>query len=138
MKYFKTLGLALILVLFPASSVFAQEASDKGLVVPIADDGVQRVEITGGSYYFSPDHLVVKVNVPVEFIVKKEGKKPHSIAMKAPEAGMEFSEKLGSKPISIRFTPTKTGKFPFWCTKKFPFMKSHKDRGMQGVLEVVD
>lgn len=38
---------------------------EKGSVAKIASDGVQRVEIVGGSYFFKPDHIVVKVDVPV-------------------------------------------------------------------------
>ena len=45
---------------------------------------------------------------------------------------------LGDQPKTIKFTPTKVGKYSFWCTHKIPFSKSHRDRGMNGVLEVVE
>ena len=98
------------------------------------------MEITGGSYYFNPNDIVVKVNVPVELVVKKAGgSTPHSIFLKAPEAGIDFNVTLGNEPKTIKFTPTKVGTYPFWCTKRAPMSsKSHKDRGMTGVLEVVD
>jgi plastocyanin domain-containing protein len=140
MKHGRTI--AAILILLFASLGFgqeAQEATEKRVVATVDADGIQRVEITGGSYFFDPNVIVVKVNVPVELKVKKAGgATPHNIVLKAPEAGIDFSESLGSEPKIIQFTPTKTGKYPFACTKKAPFSKSHKDRGMHGVLEVVD
>ena len=101
-------------------------------------DGIQRVEVTGGSYYYNPNRIIVKVNVPVELKLKKEGKMvPHDIVMKAPEAGMEFDTALSGDFKTVTFTPKKTGVFPFYCSKKLPFIASHKDKGMEGVLEVV-
>jgi plastocyanin domain-containing protein len=107
--------------------------------VAIADDGVQRVDILAGSYFFKPNHIVVKVNVPVELIVKKEaGVTPHNIAIKAPEAGINFRESLGEEPKVIKFTPTKAGKYPFYCDKKLLFFAGHREKGMEGILEVTE
>ena len=49
-----------------------------------------------------------------------------------------MSISLSTTPKSITFTPKKTGKYPFECTHKLLFFKSHKDQGMHGILEVVD
>jgi plastocyanin domain-containing protein len=116
----------------------AQDATEKRVVATIDTDGIQRVEIIGGSYYFDPNVIVVKVNVPVELKVRKKGGAPHNIVLSAPDAGIDFSESLSSEPKIIKFTPTKVGTYPFACTKKIPFSKSHKERGMHGVLEVVE
>ena len=130
---------AAVFVLLLGSAGLGQETAKNKFVAVIGPDGVQKVEITGGSYYFNPNDIVVKVNVPVELIVKKEGSTPHSIFLKAPEAGIDFNVTLGNEPKTIKFTPTKVGTYPFWCTKRAPLSsKSHKDRGMTGVLEVVD
>jgi hypothetical protein len=75
----------------------------------------------------------------VELIVKKEpGITPHDIVINAPEAGINFKEDLTTEPKIIRFTPLKTGKYPMYCSKRFLFFKSHRERGMEGVLEVVE
>jgi plastocyanin domain-containing protein len=101
-------------------------------------DGVQRVDVLGGGYFFSPHHIVVKVNTPVELKVRKEpGIVPHDIVLKAPEAGIDFSVSLETEPKVIRFTPTKTGSYPFYCDKKLLFFESHREKGMEGILEVV-
>jgi len=100
-------------------------------------DATQKVEITAGSYFFEPKLVVVKINVPVELIVKKEpGLTPHNITLSAPEAGIDFSEFLSTDPITIKFTPTKAGQYTFYCNKKLPFSKSHREKGMEGILEV--
>lgn len=130
--------LAAIFFLLAGLLVSAQEWTEKKVVATVDPDGVQRVAITGGSYYFDPNVIVVKVNVPVELTVKKEGSTPHNIELKAPEAGIDFSESLGKEPKIIKFTATKIGKYPFKCTKKAPFSKSHADRGMHGMIEVVE
>ncbi len=106
----------------------------------MGDDGVQHADILGGGYFFTPNHIVVKVNVPVELKVRKEsGIVPHNIVIKAPEAGIDFDVSLSDEPKTIRFTPTKTGTYPFYCSKKkFFFFTSHRDEGMEGVLEVTD
>ena len=105
----------------------------------IDDDGVQRVVILGGGYFFKPDHVIVKVNVPVEMLISKEdGFIPHNFIIEAPEAGIEVDESLSSDPKVVRFTPTKVGKYPYYCSKKLLFFEDHREKGMEGVLEVVE
>jgi len=105
----------------------------------IDKDGVQRVSVIGGEYFFNPDYIVVKVNVPVELTIKKEsGVVPHDIVMHEPDAGIDFSLQMASESKKVRFTPRKVGKYPYYCDKKLLFFKSHRDRGMEGTLEVVE
>lgn len=112
---------------------------EKRVVATVDADGVQRVELIGGEYFYDPNTIVVRVNKPVELKIKKAGGfTPHDIVVKAPEAGINFSESLGKEPKVIKFTPTTIGKYPMYCSKKLPFVKSHRDRGMEGFIEVVE
>jgi plastocyanin len=130
---------AVVLLLLAWVAVFAAHAGDKRFVAVVDDDGVQRVRMIGGEYYFDPNVVVVKVNVPVELHVRKAvGIAPHDIVLKASEAGIDVAEELDGKEKIISFTPTKTGSYPFECSKRFLFFESHKDQGMHGVLEVVE
>jgi plastocyanin domain-containing protein len=114
-------------------------AEDRPFIVPTDQDGVQRVEIVGGDYFFRPSHIVVKVNKPVEMKVRKqEVMVPHNIVINAPEAGIAVAESLGRTPKTIFFVPSKTGRFPMYCDKKLPLAKSHREKGMEGLLEVVE
>ena len=118
-------------------SLYAEEQAPVRAVV--GDDGVQRAEVVGGGYFFKPNRLIVRVNVPVELKVRKEpGYVPHDIIIKAPEAGIDVSDSLSAEPKLIRFTPTKIGTYPFYCGKKLLFFESHREKGMEGVLEVVE
>lgn len=139
MRYVNGLGVVLGVFLLSALAFAAEPAMEKRYTATVDPDGVQRVEMLGGAYYFDPNLIVVKVNVPVELkVAKKGGPAPHNIVMRAPEAGMDFELELGSEPQRVRFTPTKTGRYQFECTKKFLFFESHKERGMHGELLVVE
>jgi len=113
---------------------------EKRVVAKVDADGVQRVEVIGGEYYFDPNYIVVKVNKPVELTVKKaSGYIPHDMVVKAPEAGIDFKADLSDKkPEMIKFTPTKVGTYPMYCDKKLLWFKSHRERGMEGTIEVVE
>lgn len=117
----------------------ARPKGEKVFKATVDSDGVQRVEILGGGYFFTPNRIIVKVNVPVELKVRKEpGIVPHNIVVKAPEAGIDFDLSLSDEPKSVRFTPTRPGVYPFYCNKKLLFFESHREKGMEGVLEVIE
>jgi plastocyanin domain-containing protein len=137
MKSFRTAWIVLaILFLFGMSAA----AADKKIFTAKTDaDGVQRVEMLAGSYFFDPSIVIVKVNVPVELKIRKEpGMIPHDIVLHAPQAGIDFRQELKETPEIIKFTPRKTGTYPFACEKKVLFFESHRDKGMIGTLEVRD
>jgi plastocyanin len=119
------------------SGGFAQDQKEAHLA-KADQDGVQRVRVVGGSYFFKPSHIIVKLNVPVELVASREaGVAPHNLVIAAQEAGVVVEEALGSDAKKIAFTATKVGNYPFYCSKKLPFLASHRERGMEGVLEVV-
>ena len=102
-----------------------------------AADGVQHVRIEGGSYFFKPSHVVVHVNVPVELTVSVGSSLiPHTLVIHAPDAGISVDQSLSGNAQSIRFTPTAGGKYSFYCRNKLLFFTSHREKGMEGVLEV--
>ena len=132
----KYAGIGMVMLMLFAANANAA-AEKKEFVAKIDPDGVQRVEVLAGSYFFNPNYVVVKVNVPVEMkITMESGVIPHDIVLKAPDAGMDLKLDLGSTPQVMRFTPTKTGQFTFYCGKKLLFFESHRDKGMAGTLEV--
>ena len=126
-----------ILSLLILTVVSLTGAERKEFIASIGSDGVQRVDVTGGSYFFNPNYIIVKVNIPVEMKIRKEsGIVPHDFVLKAPEAGMDIQVNMGTEPSVIRFKPTKIGTYPFYCSKKPPFLESHREKGMEGVLDV--
>lgn len=125
-------------VSFVAVFVGAQDKTE-AYTATVDKDGVQHISIIGGSYFFKPDRIVVKKNMPVELSVSQEpGIVPHSIVANAPDAGIVFDESLSSNPKIITFTAQATGEYSFYCKNKLPFFPSHREKGMQGVIEVVE
>jgi plastocyanin domain-containing protein len=119
------------------AAAFAQDQKEV-YVAKVDPDGVQRVRLEGGGYFFKPNHIVVKLNVPVELLASREaGVTPHNLVINAPEAGITIEEDLATEPKKIAFTATAVGKYPIYCGKKLLFFASHRERGMEGVLEVV-
>jgi len=101
-------------------------------------DGVQQVNILAGDYFFRPSHIIVKVNVPVRFVVRVErGIVPHGLVLKAPEANISIDEDLSRESQTFTFTPSAPGRHAFYCPKKLLFFKSHREHGMEGILEVI-
>ena len=134
----RTLGV-LAAVLMLVTFAVAQEQESEPVAATLGEDGVQRLEMEGGEYYFKPKNVVLKVGVPVELFVRKPpGIVPHNIVMESADAGMSFKETFGKKGITLRFTPTETGTFEFWCDKKFLFFKSHRAKGMEGIIKVIN
>ncbi len=134
----RQLTLAFVMAIILAISLEAAETQLKKVAVPIDKDGIQRVEINSGEYFFDPNYIVVKVNVPVELKIKKEPTIPsHDFVIEAPEAGISIKADIGNDWKIVKFTPIKPGKYPFFCSKKFLFFK-HRDKGMEGVLEVTE
>ena len=129
---FLSLAFLSLVLLLGAGSALGQE-----LVKPDGD-GVQRVRVVAGSYFFKPNHIVVKANVPVELTASREsGITPHDFVIRAEEAGLNVKEDLAADPKKITFTATKPGKYAIYCSKKLPFVAGHREKGMEGILEVV-
>jgi len=119
-------------------SFAADPDSGKTVRAMVGADGKQRVEILGGSYFFKPDHIIVKANVPVELVVKREwGIVPHTFVLKIPQSGIMIDESLSTDAKTVEFMPTAAGTYTFYCKNKLLFFKSHEEKGMKGVLEVI-
>ncbi len=63
---------------------------------------------------------------------------PHGLVLKAPEANISVDADLGRESQVFTFTPSTPGRYVFYCPKKLLFFKSHREHGMEGVLEVVE
>lgn len=96
-------------------------------------DGIQRVEIVGGEYYYDPNYIVVKVNRPVEMKLRKAGGFiPHDLVVKAPEAGIDIRIEMKDEPQIVRFTPTRVGKYPCTATRASSGSKPTGKKGWRG------
>jgi plastocyanin len=135
-------GLILLLtagLLIPAVSLSAEKApTESGTIVPTDADGVQRVTMILDSYSYSPDHIVVQAGHPVEILLTSVTTfTPHNFVLKDEAAGLSLDGDVGAgKKMTLRFTPQQKGIFAFYCDKKLLFFASHREKGMEGKLEV--
>lgn len=127
-----------LLLLFFCSCVTMAAIAAEPLVLQTFGDGIQRAEIIADSFFYSPDYLIVKLNVPVELTIQsKTIIIPHTFVLNDPESGLKIKQDIpAGKSVVIKFTPTRPGKFKFYCDHKLLFFKSHEERGMKGFLEV--
>lgn len=128
-----SIGLLIIL-----SSVIPISLSAAPFIIESSKDGIQRAQIIVDTYSYTPNHLVVAVNRPVELTLKSAAwVVPHNFILKVPEEGLDINKDVpAGQSITIRFTPNKEGRFKFFCDKKLLFFKSHQEKGMEGILEV--
>lgn len=96
---------------------------------------VQRIEMVAESHRFIPDHISVQAGIPVTLVIEKKGVTPHDFIIEDPASGLSIKESLKGT-TTLHFTPERPGTFVFYCGKKLPFFKSHREKGMHGILEV--
>ena len=120
--------------------VDAVEPSQSGspVVVPVAADGVQRTTVTLDSYSYTPNHLIVEAGKPVELtLISVTTIIPHNFIIKDPAGSLSVEQDVSAgKTVTITFTPTQPGIFPIYCDKRLWPLPSHRDKGMEGKLEV--
>lgn len=115
----------------------AQAASDAPPSAARLDaDGVQRVQIEGGSYFFRPERISARAGQPLEIMLQLEpGIVPHRFVLEGPDGKPLAEVAMGSEPKTLRLT-LPAGDYPFFCPNRLLGFKSHRERGMAGVLEI--
>ncbi len=129
-----------LLTLIDVTIVHAAELSQPGppTVIPVTTDGVQRATITLDSYSYTPNHLILEAGKPVELTLTSVTIiTPHNFIVKDPAGSLSIEQDIGAgKTLTITFTPTQPGTFPIYCDKRLWPLPSHRDKGMEGQLEV--
>jgi plastocyanin len=116
----------------------AASGESEPVVLEVGPDGVQHGRMALDSYSYLPKHLVVKAGIPVELTMNSLTTfTPHNFVLKEPAAGLSISQDVrAGKTITVRFTATQPGTYTYYCDKKLLFFASHREKGMEGRLEV--
>jgi plastocyanin len=138
---------ALLALLYAALAVesfsglsFAEESSqgstESPVVAELGPDGVQRLTLTLDSYSYAPNRIAVLAGKPVELVLKSVTVlTPHNFVLK--EGGFSIDQDVrAGETKTVRFVPVKEGQFTFYCDKQLLFFKSHREKGMEGRLDV--
>ena len=129
-----------VLSLMLAALAFGAEPTSIGppFNVPVDADGVQRTTVILDSYSYAPAHLIVEKGKPVEFTLKSVTTlTPHNFIIKDPAGSLAVEQDVSAgKTATLKFTPMQSGTFPIYCDKRLWPLPSHRDKGMEGKLEV--
>jgi heme/copper-type cytochrome/quinol oxidase subunit 2 len=108
------------------------------IVVPISADGVQRATVILDSYSYSPNYLVVESGKPVELTLASVTTiTPHNFIIRDAAGHLSVEQDVGAgSTVMVTFVPTQPGFFSFYCDKRLWPIPSHRDKGMEGILEV--
>jgi heme/copper-type cytochrome/quinol oxidase subunit 2 len=140
MRLIHMLAIVGLLISVGVTIVHAVEPSQSGppVVIPVAADGVQRATVTLDSYSYTPNHLIVEAGNPVELtLTSMTTIIPHNFIIKDPAGSLSVEQDVSAgKTVTIKFTPTQPGTFPIYCDKRLWPLPSHRDKGMEGKLEV--
>lgn len=103
-----------------------------------AEEQPRTIPIQMGDYRFSPDEISVVAGETVRLeLHNTDTLTPHNFTLKEKNAGLDIDVDVGAgKTRTVEVTPQWPGSYTFFCNKKLPFMKSHRDRGMTGTLIV--
>ena len=131
-----TCGFSLLL----AALTLGGEPASMGppFTVPVDSDGVQRATVILDSYSYEPAHLIVEKGKPVELTLKSITTLiPHNFIIKDPAGWLSVEQDVSAgKTATVKFTPMQSGTFPIYCDKRLWPLPSHRDKGMEGKLEV--
>jgi len=99
----------------------------------------QAISLSLGDYHFTPDSLEVQAGRPVVLtLTNTDTLTPHNFTLQDAATGLDIDIEVSAGSTSvIEFTPVKPGTYTFFCNKKLLFMKSHRERGMEGTLRVI-
>ncbi len=95
---------------------------------PAAMASATEFSIEGGSFYFEPNEIKVKVGQKVKITLNSVGGMPHDFIID--ELNVK-SEQVTDTSTVVEFTPDQTGEFEFYCS-----VGKHRQMGMVGTLIV--
>jgi heme/copper-type cytochrome/quinol oxidase subunit 2 len=112
-----------------ASNDTSIEANPTSSVMGATDDSTaQVISVEGGSFYYKPNEIHVKVGTPVKITLNSHDMM-HDFNID--ELNVKIPVTRSGQSNSVEFTPTKTGKFEFYCS-----VGNHRAQGQIGTLYV--
>lgn len=90
---------------------------------------VQRIEVSGTDFAYTPNNLTVQRGVPVEIVFKNDGRVKHDLVVRDLNVASESISP--GQTTTIRFTPERAGQYRIVCTEP-----GHEASGMVATLTV--
>lgn len=121
------------------------------LAVAQAGDEVKTLSMSAQEFRFVPNTVTVRVGQPIRLVLTNKGTMSHEFVSPIFKASKDVqilsqgirveSDEVGEvefargKAVTVELTPTKAGRFEFWCAEKAGG-KLHRDLGMKGTIVV--
>ena len=92
-----------------------------------------------GSYEIQPKQLQLIAGQSLTLrLVNIDTIIPHNFSIESPAGGLDINiDVQAGETVDVELTPTVPGRYKFFCRNKMLFMKSHRERGMEGTLIVL-
>ena len=116
----------------------ASAIEDDGTDGRVGEDGIQRVTLKMTSYAFLPDRILIQAGRPVELTLQNDSfLVPHNFVISHEAMGLHHDVSVGAgDAVTVQLLLTTPGQYSFYCDKQLLFFDSHREKGMEGVLEV--
>lgn len=102
-------------------------------------DDTKVVEVMLGNYRFMPGEIELIADKPAIFgLVNTDSMIPHNFTIEGENHDLDINvDVLACERVNIKLKPSTAGRYTFYCGNKVLFMKSHREKAMQGTLIVV-
>ena len=102
-------------------------------------EGIQTVAVQLGAYQITPNEFTVQAGRPVRLeLTNTDAITLHNFTLEDPAAGLNIDMDVPPGATrTVELTPQVPGSYPYYCNKELPFVKSHRERGMEGTLTVL-
>ena len=123
----KLLQIPLLLALLFSASCLNADESD-----------IRVIEVALGGYRFMPQEIQLMADQPAILrLVNTDTVTPHNFSMKTSVGAQDIDvDVLGGESVDVQLAALPAGRYTFYCGKKLLFMKSHREKGMEGSLIV--
>ena len=102
-------------------------------------DGVQRIDVQCGRNFLDPREIVVRRDIPVEFVVRTTrtlGAQSHAFVAEIP--GNAIQHGIGQNPAKVGFRPDIPGRYVIACRRQGGVPEDPSEqRAKQGILHVI-
>ncbi len=107
-------------------------------VLNAQDTNTKHIPVTLGDYRFSPHELTLEAGQPVLLELTNTDKlTPHNFTLEDSAGKLDINIDVSAGTTrEVALTPEVPGTYSFYCSRKLPFLKSHRERGMEGTLIV--
>ena len=97
------------------------------------------IEVTLGDYRYMPGNIELLIDQPVILrLINVDSYTPHNFTLQDASDGLDVNVDIpAGQSVNVHLMPLVAGSHTFYCKNKLLFMDSHREKGMQGTLNVI-